>query len=82
MALDALSIIAAGYGAYFAKSWISEKYGIMWSMDKEVFVASVMFVMVLNNYIMAQLHLYSDKKPKSYLSLLLSILKAILIDFF
>ena len=45
MVADALCVIAAGYGAYYIK--IRESYGA-WSMDTDVFSASVLLVMFLN----------------------------------
>lgn len=50
-------------------------------MDTTVFVVSVLFVMFLNNYLMGRFHLYGDTKPPSSISLLLSILMVVAIDF-
>ena len=78
MVLDAVCVIAAGYGAYYIKHY--ESYGD-WMMDTNVFTASVLLVMFLNNYVMGKFRLYSDIRPPSYLNLLWSILKALIIDF-
>lgn len=78
MVLDAVAVIAAGYGAFFIAYY--ESYGT-WSIDNTVFSVSVFAVMFLNNYIMGKFRLYSDIRPSSYLSLLWSICKVIAIDF-
>ena len=78
MVLDAVCVIAAGYGAYYIKYY--ESYGD-WMLDTNVFTASVLLVMFLNNYMMGKFRLYSDIRTPSYLNLLWSILKALLIDF-
>lgn len=49
-------------------------------MDLDVFVASVLFVMFLSNYLMGKFFLYSDTRH-SFINLLWSILKAIIIVF-
>ena len=76
--LDAVCVIASGYGAYYIKYY--ESYGT-WMMETNVFAASVLLVMFLNNYMMGKFKLYSDIRTPSSLNLLWSILKALLIDF-
>lgn len=76
--LDALCIVAAGYSAYFIKKYSSID---PWSMDFNVFTASVLFVMFVNNYIMGKVNLYSDRMPSSYFRLLWAIFRAIVADF-
>lgn len=78
MIMDAVCVIASGYGAYFIKYF--ESYDT-WIMDTNVFTASVLLVMFLNNYLMGKFKLYSDLRPQSYLNLMWSILKALVIDF-
>ena len=78
MILDAVCVIASGYGAYYVKYY--ESYGT-WTIDTNVFTASVLLVMFLNNYMMGKFRLYSDIRPPSYLALMWSILKALIIDF-
>ncbi|GBC60915.1 sugar transferase [Desulfonema ishimotonii] len=78
MILDALCIIIAGYGAFYFKYCVS---GCCWVMDTNVFVASVMFVMFLNNYVMGQLDLYDDIKPSSHFRNLRLMFKAVFFDF-
>ena len=76
--LDAVCVIASGYGAYYIKYY--ESYGT-WMMETNVFAASALLVMFLNNYMMGKFKLYSDVRTPSSLNLLWSILKALLIDF-
>ena len=78
MILDAVCVIASGYGAYYIKYY--ESSGI-YMVDTNVFTASVLLVMFLNNYMMGKFKLYSDIRPPSYLNLLWSIVKALIIDF-
>ena len=78
MVIDALCVITSGYVAYYIKFYLS---GGTWAMDTTVFVVSVLFVMFLNNYLMGRFHLYGDTKPPSSISLLLSILMVVAIDF-
>jgi exopolysaccharide biosynthesis polyprenyl glycosylphosphotransferase len=78
MVLDAVCIIVSGYGAYYIKYF--QSYGT-WMVDTNVFTASVMLVMFLNNYMMGKFKLYSDIRQPSYPSLLWSIVKALVIDF-
>ena len=82
MVLDAVCVIGAGYGAYFIRSYLSPRYlGYVWSIETDVFVGSVMVVMFLNNYVMGRLHLYGDSRQSSYIVLLWSIAKALLVSF-
>lgn len=78
MALDALSIIAGGYGAFYFKSYLSNG---RWSMDLDLFAISVMLIMVINNYMMAKFRLYGDKKSRSHFNLVWAVFKAIVLDF-
>ncbi|BBO68390.1 UDP-phosphate galactose phosphotransferase [Desulfosarcina alkanivorans] len=74
MALDGLCVIAAGYVAYYLRlvqgQWL-------WSMDISVFTVSVLIVMVVVNYTMGRLRLYSDQRPTGYLALYVAIFKAL-----
>ena len=78
MVLDGLCVIAAGYGAFYVKYYWSDGN---WTMDDNIFAASVMIIMFLNNYMLGKFHLYGDRRPASYVQLVLSILKAIIISF-
>ena len=78
MAIDAVCVIVAGYLAYYIKLYYT---GGAWQIDVNVFTASVLFVMFLNNYLMGRFHLYADSRPKSIIHLLWSVLKAVVIAF-
>jgi exopolysaccharide biosynthesis polyprenyl glycosylphosphotransferase len=78
MVVDALCVIAAGYGAYYID--YRQSYGIG-SIDTTAFSVSVLLVMFLNNYVMGKFKLYGDTRPSSYLSLLWAVLKVIIVDF-
>ncbi len=78
MILDAVCVIVSGYGAYYIKYYHSAG---MFLIDANVFTASVLLVMFLNNYMMGRFGLYSDIRPPSYPILLWSIVRALLVDF-
>ena len=72
--LDGVCVIVAGYAAFFITSYLS---GGVWSMDSNVFAASVLVIMFLNNYTMGRFYLYSDRRATSYFALAEAIFKAI-----
>ena len=74
MILDALCVVAAGYGAFYIKNILSDLH---WNIDSIVFALSILLVVIVNNYIMGKLRLYSDSMPSSYGSLLSLISKAV-----
>ncbi len=78
MALDAFCIILAGYSAYYLKWYMMNGRFLM---PSEIFVTSILLVMVVNNYAMARLNLYGDKKPFSFFSLLWPVFNAIIVNF-
>ncbi len=78
MMLDAICIFLAGYAAYFLRRVSS---GGHWSIKTELFLISVGLVIVVNNYVMGSIGLYSDKRPTSYFSIPVFVLKAIIADF-
>ncbi|NNG01195.1 MAG: sugar transferase [Desulfobacteraceae bacterium] len=78
MTADAISVILAGYAAYFLRKIIS---GSNFSMQGEVFIASILLVMIVNNYAMASLYLYGDRRPASFLALLWPVFKAVVVNF-
>ncbi len=78
MIVDALCVITAGYSAYFAKYYMADGW---WRMGDEVFAASVLLIMFVNNYMMGRFQLYSDKRPESIGVLGWSIFKAMVCNF-
>ncbi len=77
--LDALCIILAGYGA---------KYGVMyyvpdvaWHMEENYFLASILIVMILNNYLMGVLGMYGDRKYSGFYGIILPASKSIVLCF-
>ncbi len=78
MALDALCIIAAGYGALHTRLYLAD---FQWGMETAPFVASVMAVMFVNNYVMGRLNLYGETRQRSFVNMSWNILKSILVDF-
>jgi len=78
MILDALAILLGGYVAYILRRFLSEAH---WNIKIEPFLFSVGLVIMVNNYIMGRIGLYSDRRPTSYFNILISVFKAIVIDF-
>lgn len=79
MIFDALSVILAGYSAkYMVKYYVPE---VAWLMDENVFVASILAIMFVNNYVMGRLNMYSDRKHPGLLSIIWPIGQAVLVDF-
>lgn len=78
MLFDAMSIITAGYCAYFI---ILYYYPWLQPLDGPIFIASVLAIMFINNFVMGRFKLYSDKKPAFYHEMLWAITKTVVIDF-
>ena len=78
MIIDAVCVILAAYCAYFLKRHFG---GPNFTVDPDIFVASIMVVIIANNYFMGKFKLYSDQKIKSQANLIASILKAVALDF-
>jgi exopolysaccharide biosynthesis polyprenyl glycosylphosphotransferase len=78
MFLDALSIIAAGYAAYFLILHLAPE---QWQLNATIFVMTILAIMFTNNYVMGRFRLYSDRKPSSYLQLIGAIAKTMVVDF-
>lgn len=78
MILDAICVIAAGYSAFYITENVLLEPMLM---SDHIFIASVLTVMFINNYFLGYFRLYSDRTPQSYLSLLWSITKAVVVDF-
>ncbi len=78
MLLDAISILIAGYLSYLLRKFLA---GGQWNAGLEQFLFSMLFVVVVNNFVMGKVVLYSDQKVAKYYHLPFSVFKAILIDF-
>jgi exopolysaccharide biosynthesis polyprenyl glycosylphosphotransferase len=78
MIFDAICVIVAAYCAYFLRKWLGSPG---WSIEVDVFIGSILTVIIANNYFMGKFKLYGDQKIKSQGDLLVSILKAIVLDF-
>ena len=79
MIVDALAVIAAGYGAYFIIYFHS---GYQWSMGSGIFSGSVLLVMFINNYTMGKFGLYGDRRLPTLPILFWSVTKSVAINFF
>ena len=79
MLLDAISIIAAGYCAKFLVTYYVPD--VAWRMNENVFVASILIVMFVNNYVMGRLGMYGDKRHRTLWSLMWPLIKALMVDF-
>lgn len=78
MFLDGLMVILAGYVAYYLNFRIA---GPHWFLTTELFVASVLAVLFLSNYVLGRFGLYDDRKPPSVLQIAVEISKSIFLVF-
>ncbi len=78
MLMDALCIIVAGYFSLYVRTFTAK---VNFTMEPNSFVASVLVIMVVNNYTMGKFNLYSDKKNPSYSNLAAPIFKATMTSF-
>jgi exopolysaccharide biosynthesis polyprenyl glycosylphosphotransferase len=79
MLMDALCVILAGYFSFYTRMFIAKG---RFTMESYSFVASVLVIMVVNNYTMGTFNLYSDKKNLFYSNLAAPIFKAVVTSFF
>ena len=75
--LDALCIILAGYAAKYSVMYYVPD--VAWDMDENYFLASVLIVMVLNNYLMGVLGMYGDRKYSGFYGIILPVFKSVLL---
>jgi exopolysaccharide biosynthesis polyprenyl glycosylphosphotransferase len=75
---DGVCVILAGYGAFY---WSYIASGGIVPIDSTVFSVTLLTLMFINSYTMGKFDLYSEVRPKSYLSLSWSIIKAVFLDF-
>ena len=78
LVVDAVCIIAAGYIAFY---WGYISSGGVVPIDSTVFYAALLSMMFINSYMMGKFGLYSDTRPKGYLSLTWAIVKSLVLDF-
>ena len=75
---DGVCVIAAGYGAFY---WSYIASGGIVPIDSTVFSFTLLALMFNNSYTMGKFGLYSEVRPKNYLSLSWSVTKAVILDF-
>lgn len=78
MVIDGLCVIAAGYGAYSIKSYLSLW---LWSMSNDSLALSILFTMFINYMVMEKARLYSDDRMVSYSKLVYLLCIAVVLDF-
>jgi len=78
MLVDGLILIATGYPAYILSLDIKNGGLVMAWFD---FLASVLFLIVANNYIMGKMGFYSEKRFPTYWAMIASLLKGVSLDF-
>jgi exopolysaccharide biosynthesis polyprenyl glycosylphosphotransferase len=78
LVVDGLCVIVAGYGAFY---WSYIASGGIVPIDSTVFGFTMLTLMFINSYTMGKFDLYSEVRPKSYLGLSWSVIKAIFLDF-
>ncbi len=78
MLLDGLLVIGSGYIAYYLNYEFND--GLL-SMPTDIFVASILIVMFVNNYTFNNLGLYKDARRPSRLGMAWDIIRANVINF-
>ena len=79
MLLDGLIVILAGYLAFYVRRvWIG---GYLWNIDGALFIGMVLCLMFVNNFIMARLGLYSDRRVESFWKMVQRIVLAVVLNF-
>jgi len=78
MLADGLILMAVGYPAYIISLEIRNGGLVMAWFD---FLASVLFLIVANNYIMGKMGFYSEKRFPTYLAMITSLVKGVSLDF-
>lgn len=78
MLLEGTLVIIAGYIAYYIR-WIMGDY--LWEMPTDIFIFSVLFLMFVNNFLIGQVGLYSEKRPKSFLNVFHKLVIVVFLDF-
>jgi len=78
MLVDGLILMASGYPAYILSLEIRTGGLVMAWFD---FLASVLFLIVANNYIMGKIGFYSERRFSSYWTMIGSLVKAVSLDF-
>jgi exopolysaccharide biosynthesis polyprenyl glycosylphosphotransferase len=78
MIADAMIIILGGYLAAYIRWRISD---YTWSVDSEVHIGLILFLMFVNNFVMGGMGLYSDKRSPSILFTLKRIASSVFIVF-
>ncbi len=78
MVVDAVCVICAGYCAHFIRAY--QSYWL-WSMSDYHLSMSILYVMFVNNMLMARAGLYSDKRTVFYRKLCISLFATVAMDF-
>jgi exopolysaccharide biosynthesis polyprenyl glycosylphosphotransferase len=77
--IDAFCIIFAGYTAKFlVKYYVPD---VAWRMDDNLFIVSILIVMVANNYMMGRFGMYGDRKYGKVLEIVLPTGQSVLFCF-
>lgn len=78
MVLDALSVFAGGCAGYY---FLNRRDHGLWQNNMNILIFSVLLVVLVNNFILGRMRLYSSHRPDSYWKLIWTIFKAVSVDF-
>ncbi len=78
MVLDAFCVIVSGYVAFYLMKFLTHG---AFTIESDIFIASILVVMITNNYCMGKFRLYGDKKIQSSKQLVWPLSKTVLVDF-
>jgi exopolysaccharide biosynthesis polyprenyl glycosylphosphotransferase len=78
MLLEGGLVIVTGYLAYYFR-WILGDY--LWDMPKDIFIFSLLFLMFVNNFLIGKAGMYSEQRPKSFLSVFQKLVLVVFLEF-
>ena len=78
MFLDAVVVILGGYGAAYIR-WVMSDY--TWSMDGNLLLGMILFLMFVHNFVLGSLGLYSEKRIQSFYYMIIRVGLAVFITF-
>ncbi len=78
MVLDAAAVIIAGFAAYHVLLYY---VGGAWQVGAMDFVAMILGVMFVNNYLLGRFHMYDDRRPAAGWGMVYGIFKTLFVSF-
>jgi len=77
MLIDAIVVAVSGYLAYYICLRLGDSN---WYIPQDVLLYTIICLIFINNFIMAQLRLYSSKRTRSFLEVVAKLVVAVILD--